>query len=162
MRTRTGRHPKKELTFKGETKFISDWAYQFGLTVNQVNNRLKIGWPLERVFSEPISEKKQKQGRKNMIPYTHPKKTEYLGLNQKMECVVNEKKIREDLEKTIKQIKENAFHKLAINKAIYKVLEMRECRFKRIQNDYDHREEVNFAIARVLEMRSNRLRRIAA
>jgi hypothetical protein len=154
---RRGPKPTKTITYNGETKFISEWAYQFGITSMQVNNRIRAGWSMERIASEPISEYKQRIGRKNMLPYTgHKRQVETLGIAKEMECVKNEKKIREDLEEKIRQIKEDALHKLAINKAIFKVLEIRGRRLKRIQDDYDHREEVNWAIAKVLEMRRSR------
>lgn len=154
---RHGPKPTKTITYNGETKFISEWAYQFGITRLQLDNRIRAGWSMERIETEPISEDKQKLGRKNMLPYmSHKRQVETIGIGQEMQCVKNEKKIREELEEKIRLIKEDAIHKLEINKAIFKVLEMRGRRLKRIQDDFDHREEVNWAIAKVLGMRRRR------
>jgi hypothetical protein len=41
------------LTLDGETKIITEWAEQYGLTAPTIYHRLEDGWPLERALTEP-------------------------------------------------------------------------------------------------------------
>ena len=43
------------LTFKGKTQCMKDWANDYGLTREQLRDRLnKLGWPLEKALTTPI------------------------------------------------------------------------------------------------------------
>jgi lambda repressor-like predicted transcriptional regulator len=41
-------HP---LTFNGQTKSITEWANELGISQSALSNRLSRGWPLERALS---------------------------------------------------------------------------------------------------------------
>ncbi len=43
------------LTFKGETRCISEWAEITGMSKNVIKSRLNAGWKIENVFTVPIS-----------------------------------------------------------------------------------------------------------
>ena len=54
------------ITFNGETKTITQWASDNGLTYNLVKNRIdKLGWPFEKAISEPINEQKSNKKRRH-------------------------------------------------------------------------------------------------
>lgn len=42
------------ITFRGETKNLSEWARSLGMDINSVRTRIKIlGWPIERALTQP-------------------------------------------------------------------------------------------------------------
>ena len=41
------------IEYHGETKFLSEWARQFGLCYETLIGRLKRGWEVEKIFSAP-------------------------------------------------------------------------------------------------------------
>lgn len=45
------------ITYKGESKTITQWARENGLTYCQLWKRIKLGWPFEKAISEPIQTK---------------------------------------------------------------------------------------------------------
>ena len=46
-----------ELTFRGETRIISDWAHELKMKPAVISKRLAAGWSVERTLSEPVHEK---------------------------------------------------------------------------------------------------------
>jgi hypothetical protein len=51
-----GRHP---LTFNGQTKSVTEWANELGISQTALSNRLSRGWPLERALSSRRKPKDQ-------------------------------------------------------------------------------------------------------
>jgi len=43
-----------KITFRGETRPLSDWCETFGLKTNTFRSRLRYGWDLERAFLTPL------------------------------------------------------------------------------------------------------------
>ncbi len=43
----------KLITYKGETKTVSQWARQFNLTVSTIYRRLEMKWQPERILETP-------------------------------------------------------------------------------------------------------------
>ena len=58
---RTGRTSvkAKRITFKGETHTLSEWAKITGLSVGTINSRLRRGWTVERMLTEPMLSRSQ-------------------------------------------------------------------------------------------------------
>ena len=50
--------PQHPLTFNGQTKSVTEWANELGISQTALSNRLSRGWPLERA----LSDRKWKQG----------------------------------------------------------------------------------------------------
>lgn len=46
------------LTYKGETKTISQWASQLGIPSYTIRNRLLHGWSADRIFTTPVKFRK--------------------------------------------------------------------------------------------------------
>lgn len=42
------------ITFRGETRCVSEWAEVLGLNVSSINYRLSAGWTDERALTEPM------------------------------------------------------------------------------------------------------------
>lgn len=42
------------ITYRNKTQCLMDWATEFDLTFDQLRNRLRRGWPIERALTEPI------------------------------------------------------------------------------------------------------------
>ena len=42
------------LTFNGESLCVSEWAERMGVKRGQLQNRINLGWPVERILTEPI------------------------------------------------------------------------------------------------------------
>lgn len=42
------------VTFRGETKIVSEWAAVVGIAAKTLRWRLKRGWPVERVLTTPL------------------------------------------------------------------------------------------------------------
>lgn len=42
------------ITFAGETMCATDWGHRIGVPGVVIRGRLRLGWPLERVFSQPV------------------------------------------------------------------------------------------------------------
>lgn len=42
------------LTYKGETKTMSEWCEIYNIKQNTASTRIRLGWDLDRVFHEPI------------------------------------------------------------------------------------------------------------
>lgn len=54
------------ITYKNETRCISEWVEITGISRSVITNRLKYGWDIERIFSIPIRKHKvYKNSRKN-------------------------------------------------------------------------------------------------
>lgn len=49
-----------EITFRGETHTLSEWAEITGISRDTLKNRLNLGWPLERALTEPVRPTKRK------------------------------------------------------------------------------------------------------
>jgi len=45
------RSPGRPLTFNGQTKSMTEWANELGISKPALSNRLSRGWPLERELS---------------------------------------------------------------------------------------------------------------
>jgi hypothetical protein len=52
--------PEHPLTFNGQTKSMTEWANELGISQSALSQRLSRGWSMERAFSA----RKGKQGRK--------------------------------------------------------------------------------------------------
>jgi hypothetical protein len=52
------------LTFRGETRCVTEWAEIFGLNVTTLSCRLRLGWPTEKAFVAPV----KKSGGRVMTP----------------------------------------------------------------------------------------------
>lgn len=50
------------LTFKERTQNTYDWADETGLPVYVIHNRLRNGWPVERILTTPVEEKFSHKG----------------------------------------------------------------------------------------------------
>jgi hypothetical protein len=48
------RRSNRQLTFRGETKLISDWCKELGLKHPTVTNRLKMGWSVDDALTKPV------------------------------------------------------------------------------------------------------------
>lgn len=44
----------------GKTQCLADWATELGLKQGQIQNRLRLGWSIERLFTEPIQPQRRK------------------------------------------------------------------------------------------------------
>lgn len=45
------------LEYKGSKKCIAEWAEELHISRDVIKGRLKLGWPIERIFEEPINKK---------------------------------------------------------------------------------------------------------
>ena len=61
MRNRRNNHC---VTYKGQTKTLTEWAEENGLTYAQLLKRLKLGWSFEETISKPINLKYSNKRRK--------------------------------------------------------------------------------------------------
>lgn len=58
------RRDNRHLSFRGQTKVLSEWIEELGLSRAAVNSRLHRGWSVERTFTAPLRITKQtKHGR---------------------------------------------------------------------------------------------------
>lgn len=48
------RRPNKRITWRGETRTVSQWSRKLGLHRNTIDQRLANGWPLDKVFSSEM------------------------------------------------------------------------------------------------------------
>jgi len=48
------------LAFNGETKILSDWARQYGMTPNALAMRIRLGWTIERALTQPLKKRTPK------------------------------------------------------------------------------------------------------
>lgn len=51
------------LTFNGITKNVTDWAAYVGITPNALNQRLRLGWSVERALTQPLKKRGSKCAR---------------------------------------------------------------------------------------------------
>jgi hypothetical protein len=51
--------PQHPLTFNGQTKSVTEWANELGISQTALSNRLSRGWPLERALSSRRKPKDQ-------------------------------------------------------------------------------------------------------
>jgi hypothetical protein len=49
------------LTLNGTTRCIADWAPRVGLSPKQIEHRVKLGWPDERILTEPVRTRLQRE-----------------------------------------------------------------------------------------------------
>lgn len=42
------------LTWAGETMTVTDWAERLGVSPGTIRSRIRYGWPVERIFTEPF------------------------------------------------------------------------------------------------------------
>lgn len=49
-----------QLTFNGITQNASDWAALVGITPNALNQRLYLGWSIERALTQPLKKRGKK------------------------------------------------------------------------------------------------------
>lgn len=42
------------LTYNGETKTMTEWAEEYGLSVGTLRDRLSYGWPIEKCLTQPL------------------------------------------------------------------------------------------------------------
>jgi hypothetical protein len=47
----------KRLTFRGETKIVSEWGKQIGLQAGVIHNRLKSGWSVAKALTTPVKKR---------------------------------------------------------------------------------------------------------
>lgn len=52
--------PPRKLTYNGETKSISEWAYQYGITTCTIYVRLREGLSEEEAITKPATRQSQK------------------------------------------------------------------------------------------------------
>jgi hypothetical protein len=45
------------LTFNGVTKNVTDWAFYIGISPNALNQRLYLGWSVERAITQPLKKR---------------------------------------------------------------------------------------------------------
>jgi hypothetical protein len=45
------------LTHNGETKILTDWAAEKGMTVNTLATRIRLGWSTERALTQPLKKR---------------------------------------------------------------------------------------------------------
>ena len=45
----------KYISYKEETKTISEWAEQYGIGVSTLSQRIRLGWDIERALTQPTS-----------------------------------------------------------------------------------------------------------
>lgn len=48
----------RPLTFNGETKNISEWAFILGIRPDAISQRLKSGWAVEKILTTPVKKRK--------------------------------------------------------------------------------------------------------
>lgn len=48
------------LTFNGVTKNATDWAASVGISQNALNQRLYLGWSVERALTQPLKKRSKK------------------------------------------------------------------------------------------------------
>lgn len=48
------RRSNRRLTFNGETKTISEWSAQYGMSIRTLSDRLSYGWDIERCLTQPL------------------------------------------------------------------------------------------------------------
>lgn len=53
------------ITYKGQTKPMSEWCKEYGIKINTAHKRIKMGWDLDKVFNEPINQKYIRNGKRN-------------------------------------------------------------------------------------------------
>lgn len=46
-----------QLTFNGVTKNVTDWAGDVGMSANALNQRLYLGWSIERALTQPLKKR---------------------------------------------------------------------------------------------------------
>lgn len=46
------------LKYRGETKTLTDWSKQQGISCRTIRGRLSAGWPIERALTEPVRKNK--------------------------------------------------------------------------------------------------------
>jgi len=46
------------LTYNGKSQVATDWAHELGMTVTVMMSRLKRGWSVERIFTQPVKPRK--------------------------------------------------------------------------------------------------------
>jgi len=51
------RNNNRILEYKGKKQCIAEWAEELNIDRYTIRNRLKLGWPIERIFEEPINKK---------------------------------------------------------------------------------------------------------
>lgn len=54
------RRNNRLLTMNGETMCITDWAKRLGCNTTILYNRIKYGWPIERILTEPVKHHNRK------------------------------------------------------------------------------------------------------
>jgi len=59
------------LTFRGETRIMSDWAHVLGISVAVISKRIAAGWSVDRALTEPVRAKPKNV----LIPFKGKKKT---------------------------------------------------------------------------------------
>ena len=71
----SNRRHKRELTYKGVTKLLSEYAKECGLSSKTLRCRIDAGWSMERALTEPLQEvKTSREGE----PITYKGKTQSL------------------------------------------------------------------------------------
>lgn len=46
-----------QITFNGITQNVSDWAAYIGISTNALNQRLYLGWSIERALTQPLKKR---------------------------------------------------------------------------------------------------------
>lgn len=55
------RRSNRMLSFNGKTQCLSAWVEECGMTLKQLQNRITLGWSVERILTEPIRRRRKKQ-----------------------------------------------------------------------------------------------------
>jgi hypothetical protein len=62
------------ITWNGKRQTLTEWSRETGLTISAISKRLEYKWPLDRVFTQPMRERKPPKQKIN----------EYVEINGKM------------------------------------------------------------------------------
>ena len=52
------------ITYRGETKTMSEWCEIYNLKINTAHKRIKMGWDLDKVFNTPVNQKYARYGKR--------------------------------------------------------------------------------------------------
>lgn len=58
-----GGSPHRELTFRGQTKTLTEWAKQFKIKPRTLKNRLNMGWSVTKALTWPVTTRRRSRSR---------------------------------------------------------------------------------------------------
>lgn len=68
------RRTQTMLTYNGETLCVSEWAERLGVERGRLQNRINLGWPADRILTEPIAARRN-FGRNRLIEWNGQART---------------------------------------------------------------------------------------